>query len=81
MQVLALVWGIVSTLAMMIAWIPLLGWLNWLVIPFCIVGLVISIVATAISKRQRGLAIAGIALCSIAILLAAVRLVLGGGII
>lgn len=80
MQVLSLLWGILSIIAMLIAFIPFLGWLNWLVIPFAVVGLVISIVVTATAKGPRGLAIAGVALCSIAIVLGATRLSLGGGI-
>ena len=81
MQVLGLVWGILSVIGMFIAFIPLLGWLNWLVIPFAVVGLVISIIATANAKQERGLAIAGIVMCSIAILFGAIRLAMGGGIL
>ena len=80
MQILSLIWGILSIIAMLIAFLPFLGWMNWLVIPFAVIGLVISIIATATAKGPRGLAIAGIALCSIAILLGAIRLSLGGGI-
>ena len=79
MQVLSLIWGILAVIAMVIAFLPFLGWLNWLVVPFSAIGLIVSIVATAIAKRERGLAIAGIVCCSVAILLGSIRLTLGGG--
>lgn len=72
MQIFGLILGIISALGMMLAFIPLLGWLNWINIPFAIVGLIISVVS-----KSKG----GIILCSVAILLGMMRLSLGGGII
>jgi hypothetical protein len=55
--------------------------LNWLNIPFSGIGLIISIVAVVTSKEaKKGGAIAGIVLCSIAIVLGLIRLIAGGGI-
>jgi hypothetical protein len=81
MQVLGLIWGILAILGMFIATIPFLGWLNWGNIPFAFVGLIISCVATAIAKGSKGMGIAGIVLCCIAIIWGAVRLKAGWGIL
>ena len=77
MGVAALVLGILSIVGMVIGFIPCLGALNWINIPFAIVGLVISIVA-AVQGDTKG--IAGIVLCGIAIVFGGIRLILGGGI-
>lgn len=80
MKTASLVLGILVFLGMVVAFVPFLGWLNWGVIPIAIIGLIISIIATATVKEKRGPAIAGIVLCAIAILGGGIRLILGGGI-
>lgn len=82
MQVVALVFGILSVIGLGVGFLPCVGWYNWLNIPFAIVGLIIG--ALAMDKApgaNNGLAIAGITCCAIAILAGAVRLLLGGGVI
>jgi hypothetical protein len=79
MQVLGFIMGILSILGMLVGLLPLLGWSNWLVIPFAGIGLVISIVGVAVSK-QKGIGVAGIVLCAIALLISIPRLIIGGGI-
>ena len=82
MQVVSLVWGILAILGLGIAFIPCLGALNWLNIPFAIVGLIISIVATTKAPPgQNGAAIAGVVLNALAVLLGVARLIAGGGIL
>jgi hypothetical protein len=82
MQVLSLAWGILALLGFMVAFLPCLGSLNWLNIPFAIVGLVISIAAfTTAPPGRRTLSVVGIVLCLIAVLIGAKRLVLGGGVL
>jgi hypothetical protein len=82
MQVISLVWGILAVLGLGVAFIPCLGALNWLNIPFGIVGLIISIIAATKAPRgHNGAAIAGIVLNAIAVLLGVVRLIAGGGIL
>jgi len=82
MGLIGLLWGLLSLLLTMLAFIPLLGWGNWLTIPFAVVGLVISGIAYAItSPARRGRATAGLWLIIIAILIGLMRLSLGGGII
>jgi len=81
MAVTGMILGILSIVGMGIALAPLLGWMNWGVIPTAIVGLLVSIVGLIISRGQRQLAIAGIILCIIAIIIGTIRLVLGFGIL
>ena len=80
MKIVSFVLGIVSIIGMFIGLIPFLGWINWGVIPIAAVGLIISIVAIASEKENRGLGIAGLILCTIALLIGIIRLIIGGGI-
>ena len=79
LSILSLVWGILAIIGMAVGIIPCLGSLNYLNIPFAVFGLLFSILAIALSSKKE-LAIAGCLLCAIAILLGAIRLVLGFGI-
>ena len=82
MQILSLVWGILAILGLGIAFVPCLGSLNWLNIPFAIVGLIVSFVAKSqVPGGRSGAAMAGIVLNGIAIILGVIRLVLGGGVL
>ncbi|MEW6653398.1 MAG: hypothetical protein AB1394_08010 [Bacteroidota bacterium] len=82
MRTVSLVFGILSILGMIVAAFPCLGSLNWLNIPFSVIGLIISIVAlNQPQSEQKGAAIAGLVLCLIAIVLGFLRLVAGGGVI
>jgi len=57
---------------MLLAFIPLLGWLNWFLIPVAIIGLIIS----SISASS-----AGKTMCAVAIIFGILRLIFGGGIL
>ena len=82
MGLIGLLWGIVSLLGMLLAFIPLLGWGNWLTIPFAVCGLIVSGIAYAItSPARRGRATVGVWLNALAILIGLMRLSLGGGVI
>jgi hypothetical protein len=72
MKTFGLILGILAALGMLLAFIPLLGWLNWINIPFAILGLIIS----AIGKSNGGMV-----LCGIAVIFGLIRLILGGGIL
>lgn len=71
LNIISIIIGVVAMLLGVVAFLPLLGWMNWLVIPIAIVGLGIGV----LSKRRSGtnLNIAVIIIC-------ALRLMLGGGI-
>lgn len=82
MQIISLVWGVCALLGFLVAFIPCLGSLNWLNIPFSAVGLVFSLVAFAAgTPGRRAFSVVGIILCIIGVLIGAKRLVAGGGIL
>jgi hypothetical protein len=82
MQTLALVWGMLAMVGLGVGFLPCLGALNWLNIPFAVVGLIISVVASSNAPiGRRGTAVAGLVLNAIAIVLGALRLFLGAGIV
>jgi hypothetical protein len=81
MQTLSLVWGLLAILGMIVAFFPCLGALNWLNIPFSMIGIIIAAFALATGKEQnKGGAIAGLICCIIAIFFGIIRLVLGLGV-
>ena len=82
MGLISLLWGIVAMLWMVLALIPLIGITNWLLIPFAAIGCLIAAVGIALtSPGKRGRAKAGLVLNGIVIVVAIVRLNLGGGLI
>lgn len=82
MGVISLVWGIVALLWMLLAFIPLLGWGNWFMIPFAAIGAIIAAIGMLFTRAQnRGRARTGLILNGIAIVVGVVRLGLGGGLI
>lgn len=81
MQIIGFILGIVSLIGWSIALIPLLGWLNWVFIPLAILGLIFSLIGVSFPVLRRGLGIAGIVMCLIVIVLGALRLKMGCGII
>lgn len=81
MQTLSLVWGILAILGLGIAFVPCLGSLNWLNIPFAVVGLIIGFAARSQRPGHGGAAVAGIVLNAVAIILGFIRLAIGGGIL
>ena len=72
MRILGTLWGIIALLIMLIAFIPLLGWLNWLSIPFAVIGLIFNAI---VDSRN------GKTLCIVAIIVGVLRLMMGGGIL
>jgi len=82
MKTLSLILGILAIIVMIVGLFPCLGSLNWINIPFAAIGLIISIVAVTQSKpgESKGSAVAGLVLCSIAIVFGLIRLIIGGGV-
>ena len=82
MGLISLVWGIVASLWLLLAFIPLLGWGNWFLIPFAVVGAIIGALGLLVTHAsKRGRAKAGLVLNAVVVVVGACRLVLGGGII
>jgi hypothetical protein len=83
MKVSSLIIGIFSILGMLLSLIPFLGALNWINIVLATLGLILGILGMKSTKvgQTKGTGIAGIVLCSIAIIVGIIRLNAGGGII
>jgi hypothetical protein len=82
MQILSLVWGLLATIGLVIGFVPCFGALNWLNIPFAGVGLVVSAIAVFTGEgRERAYSLAGIACCSLALVIGVLRLIVGQGIL
>jgi hypothetical protein len=81
MQVLSLIWGILAILGMVVGFLPCLGALNWLNIPFAGIGIIISGIALGTAgDKPKGSSIAGLVCCVIALFFGIIRLSLGGGV-
>ena len=82
MGLISVLWGIFSMLWMLLALVPLLGWANWFLIPFAAVGAILAALGMVFSSSGRnGRAKAGLILNGLVIVVAVVRLHLGGGVI
>jgi hypothetical protein len=83
MKTLSAVFGIFSFIGLVIGFIPCLGSLNWLNIPFATIGLIISIIALdrTNANESKGGPIMGLVLCLAAICIGMFRLLIGGGIL
>ncbi len=71
LNILSLLVGAVALLFAVPAFIPLLGWLNWLVVPVALVGLALGLASGRTSGRNLNLFV---------IVVGVIRLFLGGGI-
>jgi hypothetical protein len=69
-NLVSLIIGFVALVCAVIAFIPLLGWANWLIIPLAIIGAAIGMISRRTAGRNLNLFV---------ILVAIVRLSLGGG--
>ena len=70
-NLVSLIIGVVALICAVVAFIPLLGWLNWLIIPLAIIGAGVGLVSRGSAGRNLNLFV---------IVVAVVRLALGGGI-
>jgi hypothetical protein len=71
LNAIAFIIGLVSLLIVIPAQIPLLGWANWLALPLIVVGIVVGALSSKNSGRN---------FCLVVLLIAGVRLMLGGGL-
>ena len=72
LNLVSILFGLVTLAFGLVAFIPLLGWMNWLVIPIGIVGAALGAMSSSNSGRNLNLVL---------IVIFALRLSLGGGII
>lgn len=83
MQIVSLIWGIMAMIGVALFFLPLLGALNWINIPFSGLGLIISILAVVVSSDRIGriMALFGTLFCGFAMIVGTIRLMLGFGLI
>jgi hypothetical protein len=71
-NLVSLIIGAVALLCAVVAFLPLLGWVNWLIIPLAVIGAGIGLISRGTAGRNLNLFV---------ILVAIVRLSIGGGIL
>ncbi|MGA9581902.1 MAG: hypothetical protein WBR13_08050 [Allosphingosinicella sp.] len=71
LNILSLLIGAIALVFAIPAFIPLLGWMNWLIVPLALVGLALGMASRRTSGRNLNLFV---------IVVGIVRLILGGGI-
>ena len=71
-NLVSLIIGVVALLFAVVAFIPLLGWANWLIIPLAVIGTGVGLVSRSTSGRNLNLFV---------IVIGVIRLVLGGGVL
>jgi hypothetical protein len=72
LNLVSLIIGIVALVFGVIAFLPLLGWAYWLIIPLALIGAVIGMASSSNAGRNLNLFV---------IVVGVVRLMLGGGIL
>jgi len=68
----SLIIGFIALILAVFAFIPLLGWANWVIIPFAVVGLALGAMSDKTAGRNLNIVV---------IVIGVVRLMLGGGLI
>ena len=71
-NIASLIIGVVALVCAIIAFLPLLGWLNWVIIPRAIVGAGVGVLSRSNGGRNLNLLV---------IVIGVLRLMLGGGIL
>jgi hypothetical protein len=72
LNLVSLIIGIVALIFAVIAFLPLLGWANWLIIPLALIGAAVGMASSSNAGRNLNLFV---------IVVGVVRLMLGGGIV
>jgi hypothetical protein len=71
MNVLSMLIGLITLPAALIAFLPLLGWMYWLIVPVAVVGLVLGLLSSHKAGRTLNLVV---------IVVGIVRILIGHGI-
>lgn len=72
LNIASLVIGAIALVLAVFAFIPLLGWANWVIVPVAVVGLALGAMSNSTSGRNLNIVV---------IVIGIIRLMLGGGII
>jgi hypothetical protein len=79
MGVVGFILSLIAGFFMLIGLIPFLGIINWFTtLPAAILGIIFS--SIGLSKSQSGLATAGLIISILVLIIAVIRLIIGGGI-
>ena len=68
----SLIIGFIALICAAVAFLPLLGWLSWLIMPLAIIGAAVGLISRGTAGRNLNLLV---------ILIGVVRLMIGGGIL
>jgi hypothetical protein len=71
-NIVSLIIGFVALVLAVVAFIPFLGWANWLIIPLAVIGAGVGMVSRSTAGRNLNLFV---------IVVGVIRLMLGGGFI
>ena len=71
-NLVSLIIGFVALVLAVVAFIPLLGWANWLIIPLAVIGAAIGMISRGTAGRNLNLFV---------IVVGIVRLMIGGGVL
>ncbi|MDB5695350.1 MAG: hypothetical protein JWN21_893 [Sphingomonas bacterium] len=72
LNIISILVGLVTLALGLVAFIPLLGWLNWLVLPIGVVGLALGALSSSNAGRNLNAAL---------LVVFGLRLMIGGGIV
>lgn len=72
LNLLSFLFGLISLVIVIPSTIPFLGWGNWLAMPIIVIGIILGALSSSNGGRN---------FCLIVFLIAAARLVLGGGFV
>jgi hypothetical protein len=72
LNVASLIIGVVALILALIAFLPLLGWANWFIIPLAVIGAAVGMAARSTAGRNLNIFV---------IIVGVLRLMLGGGIL
>jgi hypothetical protein len=70
-NIVSLIIGFVALICALIAFLPFLGWANWLIIPLAIIGAAVGMISRGTAGRNLNLLV---------IVIGIVRLMMGGGL-
>jgi hypothetical protein len=70
-NLVSIIIGFVALVLAVIAFIPLLGWANWLIIPLAIIGAAIGMISRGTAGRNLNILV---------IIIGIIRLMIGGGL-
>ena len=72
LNLVSLIIGVVALVCTAVAFIPLLGWANWLIVPLAVIGAGVGAMSGSTTGRNLNLVV---------IVIGVLRLMLGGGIL